>query len=158
MIFFPPIKSFITSILTIFIITTIPISTNASSSESEFDRLQKILEKYGFSVVLKIPPQAGTYGLLQTETRTIWINPVVFDLEIAQPTLVHEAVHAAQLCASPKQIKPIGLNLEYPKIAFRYFMRYSGDRRQIEAEAYTVQVREDNVDYVINLLNSHCKV
>ncbi len=134
-----------------------PSVTQTSLSSSEFERLRQIVQKYGFSVILKIPPQTGTYGMLDTKTRTIWINPVVFELRIATPTLVHETVHAVQQCASPSQLKPLGLGLEYPKMAYPHFMRYTGDRRHIEAEAYTVQSRTDSVDYVIGLLAKYCR-
>jgi hypothetical protein len=132
------------------------VNSSLVYSASDFDKLRLLLQQYKFSVILKKPPQTGNYGLLDTKTRIIWINPVVFELKIAEATLVHEAVHAAQLCASPSQIKPLYLGLEYPKIAYPHFMRYQGDRRHIEAEAYTVQTRTDRVNYVINLLNKHC--
>ena len=92
-----------------------------------FLRLAEVLERSGFTVILDLPPQWGTYGLLDLPKRSIWINPVVFDLEIARPTLVHEAVHAAQLCyseglaqgsaqqngsiSSIDALKPLGLGL-----------------------------------------------
>jgi hypothetical protein len=36
---------------------------------------------------------------IRESEKKIWINPVVFDLHIANQTLTHEAVHAAQVCA-----------------------------------------------------------
>lgn len=122
----------------------------------DFERLLHVLEQANFVVKLELPPKRGNYGLFEIETRTIWINPVVFELGIAQHTLVHEAVHAAQLCGSHGEIGPLALGLEPPLVVQPYFMRYSGIRRLIEAEAYTVQALENSVDYVIELLNTHC--
>lgn len=128
----------------------------------EFSQLRRILEDHGFIVKLALPPQPGSYGLLQVSTRTVWVNPVVFDLEIAVPTLVHEAVHAAQLChgegshgegSSPM---PLNLGLTPYARAYRLYMRYTGVRRTLEMEAYTIQARDDRVEYVINLLNNRC--
>ena len=122
----------------------------------EFERLQQVIEHYGFIVRLELPPRTGNYGMLQINSRTIWVNPVVFELDIAQNTLVHEAVHAAQVCANPDELLPLALDLEPPHIVRPYFMRYSGTRRLVEAEAYTVQALENSVDYVIGLLQEHC--
>ncbi|MHC5748715.1 MAG: hypothetical protein ACYTXT_44165 [Nostoc sp.] len=44
--------------------------------------------------------------------KKIWINPVVFELHIGTQTLIHEAVHAAQVCAGKGKIKTLGLNLQ----------------------------------------------
>lgn len=127
------------------------------SPSSEFSQLQQSLENHGFTVLLALPPQRGNYGLLQASTRTIWINPVVFDLEISIPTLVHEAVHAAQLCSGPTgSLRPLNLGLEPYARAFRLYMRYTGTRRTLEMEAYTIQARADRIEYVIGLLDSRC--
>lgn len=136
-----------------------PITSLDSDTYDEypdFERLRLALEQADFTVNLARPPQRGSYGLLELKTRTIWINPVVFELGIAQHTLVHEAVHAAQLCGSYGEIGPLALGLEPPLVVQPYFMRYSGIRRLIEAEAYTVQALENSVDYVMELLNTHC--
>jgi hypothetical protein len=144
----------------IYLLTIAPIlaTPKINYASGDFERLKQILQKYNFPVKLAMPPQTGTYGMLDSKTRTIWINPVVFELRIAEPTLVHEAVHAAQQCAGGDsgQLKPLNLGLEYPKMAYRHFMRYQGDRRHLEAEAYTVQSLPNNIDYTIDLLHKHC--
>lgn len=122
----------------------------------DFERLQRALEQANFLVRLELPPKTGNYGLLDLTTRTVWVNPVVFELGIAEHTLVHEAVHAAQLCGSYDEFSPLGLELEPPLVVRPYFMRYSGIRRLAEAEAYTVQALDNSVNYVIDLLNTHC--
>ena len=72
-------------------------------ADSQFNRLQQVLEQHGFDVRLELPPVPGAYGSLNSRSKTISINPVVFELGIAQPTLVHEAVHAAQSCAGRRK-------------------------------------------------------
>lgn len=123
----------------------------------EFAQLQQSLERHGFTVNLALPPQAGSYGLLQAPSRTIWINPVVFSLEISIPTLVHEAVHAAQLCSGTVDtLMPLDLGLEPYAGAYRLYMRYAGTRRVLEMEAYTIQARADRIEFVTSLLDSRC--
>jgi len=126
-------------------------------SQTEFIQLKTVLQGYGFSLRFDIPPERGAYGLLDSRNKTIWIDPLVFDLGIAQPTLVHEAVHAAQYCYGKGKPQPMGLSLEPPAIARRFFLRYEGLRRQLETEAYTIQVQPDRLDLVINLLHKYCK-
>lgn len=129
----------------------------AQVNSTEFAQLQQTLENHGFTVTLELPPQRGTYGLLQLSSRTIWINPVVFDLEIAVPTLVHEAVHAVQLCNGiDGNLAPLNLGLTPYTGAYRLYMRYTGRRRTLEMEAYTIQARTDRIEYVTDLLNSRC--
>ncbi|MEM6598881.1 MAG: hypothetical protein AAF810_07320 [Cyanobacteria bacterium P01_D01_bin.36] len=138
-----------------------PRAVHAQENLAEFQQLQQTLESHNFIVNLELPPQRGSYGLLQVSTRTIWINPVVFDLEIAVPTLVHEAVHAAQLCNSSEngsvgELAPLNLGLAPYAGAYRLYSRYEGRRRTLEMEAYTIQARPDRTEYVTNLLNSQC--
>lgn len=129
--------------------------------------LVETLERSGFPVLWEQPPQWGAYGLLEVEKRSIWIHPVVFELGIAQPTVVHEAVHAAQFCAAeslddaPPQsimdLSPLGLGLTPSPLVRPYILRYSDSkRRQLELEAYALQAEENGVDRAIVLLESYC--
>ncbi len=123
----------------------------------EFLELQQLLESYDFTVKVEPPPRRTAYGLLQTKTRTIWINPIVFDLEIALPTLIHEATHGAQLCAGNGEISPLNLSISPPNVARPFFTRYDdGLRRHLEAEAYAVQAHPEGYDMVIDLLKEFC--
>nr|WP_245927340.1 hypothetical protein [Aphanothece hegewaldii] len=139
------------------ILGTLLLSLTSPSTDADFSRLQTALEQYGFKVKLETPPVREAYGLFQSKTKTIWINPIVFDLGIARPTLVHEAVHAAQFCYGKTEVQALGLEIEPPPMTRLYFMRYHSYTRQIEAEAYTIQVQPDSVDLVISLLNKHCQ-
>ncbi|MBL1210815.1 hypothetical protein [Geminocystis sp. GBBB08] len=123
-----------------------------------FTELKQKLEKYNFTVKIESPPQRSTYGLLEVKTRTIWINPIVFDLGIALPTLIHEATHAAQLCEGNGEIRALNLKLTPPNISRPFFTHYNdGLRRHLEAEAYTIQTHADGYNLVISLLDKHCQ-
>jgi hypothetical protein len=124
----------------------------------EFNELKKRLEDYNFVVKIESPPIRSTYGLLEVKTRTIWIEPLVFDLGIALPTLIHEATHAAQLCSGKGEIRALNLPFSPPNISRPFFTHYNhGLRRHLEAEAYAVQTHPDGYNLVISLLDKHCK-
>ena len=150
------------SLILIFLISGLVVSNVAYSGDnSEFNRLQKILINHGFIVKQEIPPQINNlglrpYGLMNSKTKTIWINPVVFELGNAQAVLVHEAVHAAQTCAGGGEVSLLNLELEPPQFTRPYFMRYHSYRREIEAQAYTVQVQPDSLAIAIELLEQNC--
>ncbi len=150
------------SLVIIFLTSGLIFSNLAYSSDnSEFNRLQQILINHGFIVKQEIPPMMNNlglrpYGLMNSKTKTIWINPVVFELGNAQAVLVHEAVHAAQTCAGGGQVSLLNLDLDPPQFTRPYFMRYHSYRREIEAQAYTVQVQPDSLAIAIELLEQHC--
>ena len=137
---------------------TISLLAQAISVESQFQALENQLQKFGFQVLMSPPPQRGAYGLLQPSSRKIWINPVVFDLEIAIPTLVHETVHAAQVCAGKGKIKPLGLTIEPINYARPFFFHYEDiDRRDLEREAYAVQTQSNSYALALSLLKKYCQ-
>lgn len=130
----------------------------APAPSQKFLDLKSQLEKYGFQVVLELPPKRGAYGLLSASRKKIWINPVVFDLNIANPTLIHESVHAAQVCAGKGKIKALGLKIQPIRNARRLFLRYKNTHRQdLEREAYAVQTQSNSFELATNLLNKYCK-
>ena len=131
--------------------------------DEEFNRLEQLLINYNFVIRYELPPYENSrglkpYGLLDTKNKTIWINPVVFDLGNAKPTLIHEAVHASQTCAGNGSIALLDLAIEPPQITRPYFMRYHNYRREIEAQAYAVQAQPDSLAIVTDLLNKYCSV
>ncbi|ELS02134.1 hypothetical protein Xen7305DRAFT_00018450 [Xenococcus sp. PCC 7305] len=145
----------------LFLVSSLVFANLAYSNNSEFNRLEQILTGYGFIVKQEIPPKINNsglrpYGLMNSKTKTIWINPVVFELGNARSVLIHEAVHAAQTCAGKGQISLVNLDLEPPQFTRPYFMRYHSYRREIEAQAYTVQVQPDSLAIVIELLEQNC--
>ena len=120
--------------------------------------LKNQLEQYGFEVKVELPPKRGAYGLLREGNKKIWINPVVFELQIATPTIIHESVHAAQLCAGKGKMELLGLDIQPIRIARRLFLRYTNSRvRNLEREAYAVQTQPNSFEIATNLLNKHCK-
>ena len=156
------IKLFSLFLIVTLIVTYAPSGYSQSDrSHSQFESLQKTLTDYGFIVKLEIPPYQNKYGitpygLLEGKTKTVWINPVVFELGNAEPTLIHEATHAAQLCAGNGEFGLLNLGIDPPKMTHPYFMRYHNYRREIETEAYTVQVQSNRLELADRLLNSHC--
>ena len=129
----------------------------ARTASPGFEQLQRALEANGFVIRLELPPVRGAYGLLEANTKTIWINPVVFELGNAEATLIHESVHAAQLCAGRGELQELGLDLPPPPLTRRYFLRYSHLRRQLEAEAYTITAQPNAFDLVLELLQERCQ-
>lgn len=144
-----------------------PTDPAALGADPQTLQLVESVERSGFAVQWEQPPVWGTYGLLDVKARSIWINPVVFELGIAQPTIVHEAVHGAQFCAaaaqdtqSPQSIEdlsPLGLGITPSPLVRPYILQYSDSkRRQLELEAYALQAEPDRVERAIELLNRHC--
>ncbi|MEM9535450.1 MAG: hypothetical protein AAGA40_07235 [Cyanobacteria bacterium P01_E01_bin.45] len=129
---------------------------NATSTEVQFEQLQRELENRGFVVKIEPPALQGAYGMLGSSMRTIWIHPVVFELGIALPVLIHEGVHAAQVCAGNGVVTALQLDIEPPNTTRPFFLRYHSYRRTIEAEAYAVQVQADAYERVVKLLEQHC--
>ncbi|AFY58357.1 hypothetical protein Riv7116_5996 [Rivularia sp. PCC 7116] len=133
------------------------IIAQTPAPSQKFLDLKNQLEKHGFQVVLELPPKRGAYGLLSESRKKIWINPVVFDLNIANPTLIHESVHAAQVCAGKGKIRALGLKIQPIANARRLFLRYKDAHRQdLEREAYAVQTQSNSFELAKNLLNKHC--
>lgn len=140
------------------ILTTSLFLLSQNPSQDKFHSLKQTLEDYKFTVKIAPPPQTSTYGLLQTKTRTIWIHPIVFDLNIALPTLIHEATHAAQLCAGKGEITSLNISISPPNIARPYFTHYNhGLRRHLEAEAYAIQTHPEGYNMVMSLLEKNCQ-
>lgn len=151
--------------------STILIS-QVTTADPDFMQLKSQLESYGFKVTIAIPPdldlpnqQVGLrrtvtrpYGVLSASTKSIWINPVVFDLGNSNATLIHESVHAAQYCAGNGKLKTLELDLEPIDQALPFFKRYANVNNQaIEREAYTVQTQPNSYELVRSLLKQHCE-
>jgi hypothetical protein len=132
--------------------------TQTPNGDRQFQELQNQLQKFGFHITFSPPPQRGAYGLLEPKTKKIWINPVVFDLGIANPTLIHETVHAAQVCAGKGKIKALGLAIEPINYARPFFLGYQDiQRRDLEREAYAVQTQPNSYELALSLLKKNCQ-
>ncbi|MEH1940848.1 MAG: hypothetical protein V7L01_11605 [Nostoc sp.] len=140
------------------LLTSLLFISQVSTREEKFINLKKQLENQGFQVIIELPPKRGAYGLLREADKKIWINPVVFELHIATQTLIHEAIHAAQLCAGKGKIKTLGLNIQPSNYARPFFMRYADVHRQdLEREAYAVQTQLNSYELAVSLLKKYCK-
>ncbi|BAY23274.1 hypothetical protein NIES2100_30380 [Calothrix sp. NIES-2100] len=140
------------------LLSSLLLIAQTSTTEKQFRELKNKLEKSGFQVIIELPPKRGAYGLLQEGTKKIWINPVVFDLGIANQTLIHESVHAAQVCAGNGKIRTLRLKIEPINYARPLFMRYTDVHRQdLEREAYAVQTQPNNFELAVNLLQKYCQ-
>jgi hypothetical protein len=136
---------------------TINLVAQVPIQESSFEIIKKQLEQAKFEVILDLPPQRGAYGLLKSDSKKIWINPVVFDLGIADQTLIHEAVHAAQVCKGKGKFALLGLEVDPLIYAQPFFMNYAdSDRKELEKEAYAVQTQSNRVELVLSLLKKYC--
>ncbi|WP_138506518.1 hypothetical protein [Nostoc sp. PA-18-2419] len=140
------------------LLTSFLLTAQLADPDKKFIELKNKLEKFGFQIIIKLPPKRGAYGLLQEASKKIWINPVVFELNIGTQTLTHEAVHAAQVCAGKGKIKTLGLNIQPINYARPFFMRYTDIHRQdLEREAYAVQTQPNSFELAMSLLEQHCK-
>ena len=141
-----------------FILLNSLLISQVPNTKQQFLNLQHRLEKAGFQVVIEPPPIRGAYGSLEEASKKIWINPVVFELGIATQTLIHESVHAAQVCAGKGKIRDLGLHIQPINYARRFFIRYKDVHRQdLEREAYAVQTQPNSFALAVSLLQQHCK-
>ncbi len=142
----------LTSFISVFLISQLPLA------DPQFHELKKQLERSGFQVIIEMPPKRGAYGLLEPSSKRIWINPVVFDLQIANPTLIHESVHAAQLCAGQGKMQALGLTIEPINYARPFFFGYIDvHQRDLEREAYAVQTQPNSFVLALSLLKQNCR-
>ncbi|NJL53415.1 MAG: hypothetical protein HC930_16865 [Hydrococcus sp. SU_1_0] len=153
------------------LISSLLLISQSFNEEPEFTQLKTQLESYGFQVKIAIPPEFGwprQEGDLQPkvskpdalfQSKSIWINPVVFELGISKATLIHETVHAAQYCAGNGDLQKINLDLEPIPQALPYFKRYVDTQRQdLEREAYTVKSQPNSYELARSLLDQHCQI
>ena len=147
--------------------------TQLPKADPDFVRLKTQLENYGFEVNIAVPPNLDLpnqqidfqrrrvrkpYGLLNSKSKSIWINPIVFELGNSNAVLIHEAVHAAQYCAGNGNIQTIGIDIEPIAQARPFFKRYVDVHSQaVEKEAYAVQTQPNSYQLAQSLLEKHCQ-
>ena len=144
-----------------------------ANPDFDFIKLKNQLKDYGFRVSVAIPPDfelpkqqtdfqrrrlRKPYGLLNAADKSIWINPIVFELGISNSVLIHEAVHAAQYCKGNGSLQTLNLDIEPIRQAQPFFKRYTNVHNQaLEKEAYTVQTQKNSYKLAISLLEKYCK-
>ena len=154
------------------LLSSIILVSQLPNSDSDFIQLKSQLESYGFRVNISIPPDFNLpnqqtalkrrrrkpFGLLNVQSKSIWINPVVFELGNSKAVLIHEAVHAAQYCVGNGNIQTIGLDIEPIRQAQPFFKRYMDTHHQtVEKEAYAVQTQPNSYELVRSLLDQYCQ-
>ncbi len=158
--------------LTSLLLSSTILVSQAPNADSDFRQLKSQLESYGFQVNIAIPPDSNLpnqqiglrrrvrkpYGLFNSQNKSIWINPIVFELGNSNATLIHETVHATQYCVGNGNLQTIGLDIEPIPQALPFFKRYVDTHSQaIEQEAYTVQTQPNSYELVRSLLEKHCQ-
>ena len=158
--------------LTSLLLSSTILVSQAPNADPDFIQLKSQLESYGFQVNIAIPPDSNLpnqqiglrrrvrkpYGLFNPQNKSIWINPIVFELGNSNATLIHETVHATQYCVGNGSLQTIGLGIEPIPQAQPFFKRYVDTHSQaIEQEAYTVQTQPNSYELVRSLLEQHCQ-
>jgi len=141
-----------------FLINSFFLISQALTNEQQFDILKTKLEQYKFHVVIEMQPKRGPYyGQVTQKTGEVWLNPVIFDLQIATPVIIHEAVHAAQFCKGKGKFAQLDLTINPIVYAQRFFNFYiDNNRKELEREAYAVQTQPNSFDMVTSLLKQYC--
>ena len=122
--------------------------------------LQKTLLRHGFRIEVRQPP-GGAYGRFLPARKLLEISPLVRDLGITRPVLLHEAIHAAQSCPSGK-LTLMGIRRRAdPAVEsrIRYLLsnHYHQTHMSLEQEAFLIQGQEDAEALVVKALKERCQ-
>ena len=131
-----------------------------STLPADLHPLVSALQAKGFTIRIALPPVRSSYGLYQSKSKTLWISPLTFPLEISRPTFLHEAVHAIQSCPSGI-LTPLGWSVSLNPVVEReisaILMRnYHHGNRALEQEAFFIQGQKDAVPRLIGALKQRC--
>lgn len=127
----------------------------------DLQQLVSALRQEQIEVRFEVPPKRGSYGLYSSSQRKIWVSPVTHDLGIFRQTLVHEAVHAAQGCATGV-VQPLGIKTPLTpvvdrRIRFLLHSSYSHHDTAVEREAFEIASRRDAIPLLLRELNQRCR-
>ena len=125
----------------------------------DLEQLQRSLLRHGFTIEVRQPP-GRAYGRFIPAERRLEISPLVRDLGITRPVLLHEAVHAAQSCPNGT-LTLIGVQRPLdPAVGsrIRYLLRnhYKPNIAAVEQEAFVIQSQPDAEQLIITALNQRC--
>ncbi len=131
-----------------------------SALPADLQPLVRDLQARGFRVRIALPPVRQAYGLFQSQSRTLWLSPLSFELGIARPTFLHEAVHAVQSCPTGS-LTPIGWHFTLPAVVEQEISgiltsRYHNNNRILEQEAFGLQGQPDAVPRLHQALQQRC--
>ena len=126
---------------------------------ADLEQLQRSLLRHGFTIDVRQPPGQAHGRFIPSEKR-LEISPLVRDLGITRPVLLHEAVHAAQSCPDGT-LSLIGVQRPVdPAVGsrIRYLLRhnYKPNRTALEQEAFMIQSQPDAEQLIITALNQRC--
>ena len=121
--------------------------------------LQQTLLSHGFQIEVRQPP-GGAYGRFISSRKLLEISPLVGDLGITRPVLLHEAVHAAQSCPDG-QLTLLKLDRQSSPVVesrIRYLLNnhYSQKHQALEQEAFRLQSQPDAEALIIAALERRC--
>ena len=122
--------------------------------------LQQALLRHGFRIEVRQPP-GKAYGRFLSNQKLLEISPLVQELGITRPVLLHEAVHAAQSCPKGK-LTLLGIKRKAdPAVEsrIRYLLshHYLQEHMALEREAFLIQGQDDAEALVIKALKERCQ-
>ena len=126
---------------------------------ADLGELQRSLRRHGFTIEVRQPP-GQAYGRFIPAQRRLEISPLVRELGITRPVLLHEAVHAAQSCPNGT-LTLIGVQRSVdPAVAsrIRYLLsnHYKPNSAAVEQEAFVIQSQPDAEQLIITALDQRC--
>ena len=126
---------------------------------ADLEQLQRSLLHHGFRIDVRQPP-GQAYGRFISAEKRLEISPLVQELGITRPVLLHEAVHAAQSCPHGS-LTLIGVQRPVdPAVGsrIRFLLRnhYQPNRAALEQEAFVIQSQPDAEQLIITALNQRC--
>ena len=126
---------------------------------ADLEQLQRSLLRHGFTIDVRNPP-GQAYGRFISAEKRLEISPLVQELGITRPVLLHEAVHAAQSCPHGS-LTLIGVQRSVdPAVAsrIRYLLsnHYKPNSAAVEQEAFVIQSQPDAEQLIITALDQRC--
>ena len=131
----------------------------APAIAADLTALQQTLLRHGFRIEARQPP-GGAYGRFISSRKLLEISPLVRDLGITRPVLLHEAVHAAQSCPNGR-LTLLELDRQSSPVVesrIRYLLNnhYAQEHQALEQEAFRLQSQPDAEALIIAALNRRC--
>lgn len=131
----------------------------APTRAADLMTLQQTLLRHGFRIEVRQPP-GRAYGRFIPRRKLLEISPLVRDLGITRPVLLHEAVHAAQSCPdgqlTPLQVQRRSTPVVESRIRYLLHHHYSQEHQVLEREAFRLQSQPDAEALIIAALNQRC--
>jgi hypothetical protein len=138
----------------------LPVLFPTSAAAADLTALQQALIRHGFQSEVRQPP-GKAYGRFLPASKRLEISPLVRDLGITRPVLLHEAVHAAQSCPSGT-LSLLGIKRQASPVVesrIRYLLshHYPQAHGSLEQEAFRLQSQPDAEALIIAALNQRCQ-